>query len=296
MGQVGARAKKRKRAFMERLKGRFQKAKALRAAYHCGKVRKRKANLFLGSTPSLPRLLAMHGTHQTTMLPMEDASPAELDSVENKVERLLAPCCNAVTPYAGPQRVDWLLSGTFHLDTIGSLKQLVSEIMNCTALHKKYTVPQFHTVLLECKRPLKSTLFRKLFLKAQGHLLSRYSIYIPDRIPVRITIPDRNLLLALKAEFARLLSSSRLPSPLTAWLVDCITVTPQKSRKVHQCLRGARIHKTTKEMAMKLQSEKGTLVRLRGLNVGTLFHQEATTATQPAAGKPSLTDTELFLC
>ena len=86
VGQVGARAKKRKRAFMEHLKGHFQKAKALRAAYHCGKVRKRKANPFMGSAPSLPRLLAMHGTHQTTMLPMEDASPAELDSVENKVE------------------------------------------------------------------------------------------------------------------------------------------------------------------------------------------------------------------
>ena len=158
-----------------------------------------------------------------------------------------------------------------HLDTIGNVKQLVSEIMNCTALHKKYTVPQLLTVLLACKHPLKSTLFRKLFLKVHGHLLSRYSIYIPDRIPVRIPIPDRNLLLALKAEFARLLSSSSLPSPPTAWLVDCITVTPQKSRKVHQCLRGARIHKTTEEMAMKLQSEKGTLVRLRGLNVGTLF-------------------------
>ena len=105
VGQVGARAKKRKSAFMAHLKGHFEKAKAVRAAYHCGKVRKRKANPFLGSTPSLPRLLAMHGTHQTTMLPMEDASPAELDSVENKVERLLAPCCNAVTPYAGPQRV-----------------------------------------------------------------------------------------------------------------------------------------------------------------------------------------------
>ena len=47
---------------MELLRGHFQKAKALCAAYHFGKVRKRKANPFLGSTSSLPRLLAMHGT------------------------------------------------------------------------------------------------------------------------------------------------------------------------------------------------------------------------------------------
>ena len=115
------------------------------------------------------------------MLLIEDAVPAEFDVVEHRTENVLAFCCNVAMPYVGPKRVDWPLSGTFHLNTIGNLKQLVSEVMACTALHHKYTVPQLLTVLLECKRPLSTTMLRKLFLKVHGHLLSRYSIQIHPR-------------------------------------------------------------------------------------------------------------------
>ena len=273
VGQVGARAKLRKRPFMARLVGHFQKAKALKAAYHHNKVRKRRAKRFFGTTPSLPRLLAMHGTHQVTMRPMEDAPPHKLDSVEHRIEKMLSPCCNAVPPYAGTQRVDWLLAGAFNIETVGNLKQLASEILTCKRLHQKYSVPQLLTILLECKRPMKPVMFRALFLKIHKHLLNKYNIYLPERIPVRVPIPDKHFLLAVRSEFARMLAQSRLPAPLTAWLIASLSCMPQRTPKVHQAIRGARTHIATGAVAEQLQREAGTTVSLNGLTLGTLIQK-----------------------
>ena len=226
VGQVGARAKRRRRPFMDRLKGHFARAKTLKTMYMGRTPRRRKRTQFLRSTPSLPKLLALHGTHQVTMRPMEDAAPNKLDAVEYKLERILSPCCNAVEPYAGPQRVDWLLAGSFNLETVGNLKQLAAEICTCNRLQDKYTVPQLLTVLLECKRPLHPNAFRTLFAKVQGHLLHRYNIFIPERIPVRVPIPDKMVLLALRSQFSRMLNLCRLPSPLTAWLNCVLPIHP----------------------------------------------------------------------
>ena len=58
--------------------------------------------------------------------------------------------------------------------------------------------------------------FRSLFVRVRAHLLSKYDIYILDRIPVRVPVPNKTVLLALRAEYTRMLNECRLPSPLTA--------------------------------------------------------------------------------
>ena len=271
VGQVGAKARKRRRPFMDRLKGHFSRAKSLKAMYMGSTQRRWKKTPFFGNIPSLPRLLAMHGTHQVTMRPMEDAPPGKLDSAEYKLERLLSPCCNAIQSYAGTQRVDWLLAGAFNLETVGCLRQLAAEIMTCKNLKSKYSVPQLLTILLECRRPMRPQPFRALSLKVQLHLMATYGIYIPDRIPVRVPIPDRSLLLLLRTEFAKMLTQCRLPSPLTAWLVSCLSILPQKTKKVHQVLRGARPQVVVNHVTELLSSKSGDLVCLSGLQLGKLL-------------------------
>ena len=258
---------------MGRLVGHFQKAKALKAAYHHNKVRKRRAKPFFGTTPSVARLLAKHGTHQVTMRPIEDVPPHKLDSVEHRIENMLPPCCNAVTPYAGTPRMDWLLAGAFNIEIVGNLKQLASEILTCKRLHHKYSVPQLLTILLKCKHPLKPAMFHALFLKIHKHLLDKHDIYLSERIPVRVAIPDKHFLLALRSEFARMLAQSRLPPPLTAWLIASLSCMPQRTPKVHQAVRGACTHIATEAVAAQLQHEAGTTVSLKGFTLGTLIQK-----------------------
>ena len=171
------------------------------------------------------------------MLPMEDVLPHKLDSVEHKLEKVLAPCCNAVAPFAGTQRVDWLLAGAFNIET-GTLRQLASEILTCKKLHHRFSVPQLLTVLLEWKPPLKAKLFRALVHKIQQHLLKKYDVYIPERTPV--PRPENSVLMALRAAFARILAESRLPAPLTAWLIASLSCMPQK--KHPKCTTCSTVH------------------------------------------------------
>ena len=161
--------------------------------------------------------------------------------------------------------MDWLLAGSLNIETIGNLKQKAAEIISCKALHEKYTVPQLLTILLECRRPLHPKAFRLLFVRVQAHVLSTYDIYIPDKIRVRVPVPDKTLLLALRAAYTRMLNQRRLPSPLTVWLVSCLSILPQKPPKVHQVLHATRPHVATDRTARWLTNKRGTPVRIAQL-------------------------------
>ena len=248
LGQVRTRAQRRRRPFMDISEGPFSRAKTLKSMYMGRTLRRRKRVKLLGSTPSLHKLLALHGTHQLTMPPMEDAPPPQknkLDAVAYRLERILSPCCNAVEPYAGPQRVYWLLVGSFNLEIIGNLKQLAAGISMCNRL------------LLECRRPLHPEAFHILLTKVHGHLFNTYNIYILGRIPVLVCIPNKALLLALRAKFSKMLNLCRLPTPLTAWLVSCLSILPQKTPKVYQLLRGSQPRLATEQVAHLLREKPG---------------------------------------
>ena len=70
-----------------------------------------------------------------------------------------------------------------------------------------------------------------------------------------------------------MLAQSRLPAPLTAWLIASLSCMPQRTPKVHQAIRGARTHIATGAVAEQLQREAGTTVSLNGLTLGTLIQK-----------------------
>ena len=153
IGQVGAKAKNRKRPPMRRQRDHFRKAKQLQGHYMGRRARNLRGTPFLGKCPSLPRLLAGDGTHVCTMRLLRETPPTLLNMMEHKWEQMLGPCSNAVTPYKGPQRVDWLLEGEFNLSASRSIRQLVSEVLNCKDLKSRVSVPHLLTIMHECRRP-----------------------------------------------------------------------------------------------------------------------------------------------
>ena len=61
-------------------------------------------------------------------------------------------------------------------------------------------------------------------------------------------------------------------SPLTAWMVSCLSILPQKTLKVHQASHGARPHVATDRTARWLTKKPGTRVRIAQLFLGHLVH------------------------
>ena len=140
VGQVGAKAKNRKRPPMRRQRDHFRKAKQLQGHYMGRRARNLRRTPFFGKCPSLPRLLARAGPHACTMRLLQETPPTLLNMTKHKCEQMLGPCSNAVTPYEWPQRVDWLLEGAFHLSASGSIRQLVSEVLDCKDLKSRFSV------------------------------------------------------------------------------------------------------------------------------------------------------------
>ena len=225
---------------------------------------------FFGKCPSLPRLLARDGIHACTMRLLQETPPNLLNMTEHRWEQLLGPCSNAVTPYEGPQRVDWLLEGEFNLSASGSIRQLVSEVLNCRDLKSRFSVPHLLTIMQECRRPLPAKAFNALYRKINGHFKSCYGLDVPQRIPVHVPVPDQQLSFAIKQDLAKMLRAARIPSPLTAWLISCVTLCPQRTPKIAALMRGAHPVQATRVTANTVRTMRGTPFEKGGVVLGTL--------------------------
>ena len=110
----------------------------------------------------------------------QEMPPGLLNMTEHKWEQTLGPCSNAVTPYEGPKRVDWLLKGEFNLSASGGLRQMVSEVLNCKDLKSRFSVPHLLIIMHECRWPLPSKVFNALYRKINNHFKSCYGLDVPQ--------------------------------------------------------------------------------------------------------------------
>ena len=56
-----------------------------------------------GTKPCFPRTLAMAGHHMASLVLLETTAISVVNEEENRWEKVLGPCSNAVAPYVGPQ-------------------------------------------------------------------------------------------------------------------------------------------------------------------------------------------------
>ena len=100
----------------------------------------RSKNRF-GRKACLPRTLAAAGPHNSSIVNLQRCTFRETDFFENRWEQVLCPTSNGVSPYSGPQHIDWVLGGTMDRGDSGSLSQLAHEIID--AKDPPFTAPNY---------------------------------------------------------------------------------------------------------------------------------------------------------
>ena len=182
---------------------------------------------------------------------------------------MLGPCSNAMTPYEGPQTIDWLLEGEFDFSS-GSIRQLVSKVLNCKDLKSRFSVPHLSTIMQECRRPFAAKMFHALYRKISCHLKSCYGLNNPHRIPIHIPVPDQNMSLAIKQDLAKMLSGSENPQPANCVARFVYYHMPQRTAKGSALMRGANPLQATHIAAEHIRKLKGTPFVRRRTELGTL--------------------------
>ena len=147
---------------------------------------------------------------------------------------------------------------------------MVAEIIHPKTL-SKWSVPQLLAILNESRRPFLAKVFSALYHRINSYLVATYGLRIPCRIPIRLPVPDSKLLLSIRQEFAKLLTNARLPSPLSAWRISCISLSHQQTPKVAACMCGSRPQVAHKLVGRQLHTRPARSFSKRGQEFGVLM-------------------------
>ena len=108
----------------------------------------------LGNRPSLARVLAWVGGHKASILPLQQATPRNIDARERATEAALARTLNGVTSFGGVGNCELIFSDLQTMPETTDLQQVASAIITCRRI--PFSAPQLVHILVESK-PLLAT-------------------------------------------------------------------------------------------------------------------------------------------
>ena len=224
VGQCGAIHGER--PLIDRFREHCKKARAIRNHY-VGKHCKRRAGAIRqGKLPSLARVLARHGSHNVTIVPLEQVSSSEACERERFWDRVLSPTLNQKVPYGGLDPLTWEFLAT---DRVEAPEQRTLK-HNTEFLLKKELGPQDISSVLEfmCQinERVDAALFEQLFRKVNADVKRLSGTNLPRRVVVKVPSYSQDVLDAVKRVVCTELRSLWLPPGLCRWLCTVINVIP----------------------------------------------------------------------
>ena len=109
VGQLGGKTRQQ-RTPVSRLHEHIRRAKYLFNHFTGQRRRNLRTAGKLGNRPFLARVLARVGGHKASILPLQQATPRNIDAREHAMEAALAPTLNGVTPFGGVRNCEWIFS------------------------------------------------------------------------------------------------------------------------------------------------------------------------------------------
>ena len=84
----------------------------------------------LGNHPSLAQVLAQVGGHKASILPLQQATPRNIDAREHAMKAALAPTLNEVTHFGGVRNCEWNFSDLQTMPETTEIQQVASELLS----------------------------------------------------------------------------------------------------------------------------------------------------------------------
>ena len=182
VGQLGAI--EAPRPPLKRWNEHMNRAKALVAKVLGQRHRRLRMFKGFGKTPSLPRVLAMHGPATAGMLLLETATPQIVCQLENGWEKALAPTTHQVAPKMDFANVVWetivnkTISPSKCKDTASRLNTVL------TARHNVLSADDLYQVVMVSKGFLNPSQFEKLWRVCAKRVKEQYSLVLPRRLVI----------------------------------------------------------------------------------------------------------------
>ena len=251
VGQLGA--KEKPRPPIKRWEEHVRKACALASRYLGNKHRKLRLFKGFGRSPSLQRVLAMHGPVTGTIFPLQRATADNACQLENGWESTLAPTTNQVAPRMDFANVLWdtVMNKTLNPSKCKTTTARVNTIL--TAQHNVITVDELCQLVTVSKGYVTLQQFERLWRLCTRRVREQHNVSIPRRLMVPMP-PLTDELKPQVQQFVRgVLHRSQLPRSVVRLLCAVVTCAPQAVTRVSDLLKGGRKLRAPRWVADRLK-------------------------------------------
>ena len=143
-------------------------------------------------------MLARHGCHPVTIVPLEQVSSSEACERERFLERVLSPALNQKVSYGG---LDRLTSEFLAIDRVQVPEQRTLKDKTKFLLKKELGPQDISSVLefmCQIKKHIDAVLFERLFRKVNADVKRFWGTNLPRRVVVKVPSYARDVLDAVK--------------------------------------------------------------------------------------------------
>ena len=191
-----------------------------------------------GKTPSLPRVLAMHGPATAGMLLLEAATPQNACQLENGWEKALAPTTNQVAPRMDFANVLWeiMVNKTISLGKCRDTASRVNSVL--TAKHIVFFADDLCHLVMVSKGYLNASQLEELWRFCAKKVNEEHSVVLPRRRAIPLPPLCDPAKQAVHQLVSGLVGRPGLPLHVRRLLGSVVMCAPAAAVKVGDIFRG----------------------------------------------------------
>ena len=216
----------------------MSRVKALVGKYLGQRHRRLRMFKVFGKTPSLPRVLAMHGPATAGMLLLETATPQNACQLENGWEKALVPTTNQVAPKMDFANVlcETMVNKT---NSPGRCRDTASRVNTMlTARHNVLSAEDLSHLVLVSKGFLNPSQFERLWRVCAKRVKEQYSLILPRRLVIPLPPLCDPAKQIVHQMVSGLVGRSGPPLHVRRLLSAVATCTPAAVVKIGEIFRG----------------------------------------------------------
>ena len=203
--------------------------------------------------PSFGRALARVGGQKASILPLQQATPRNIDAREHAMEAALAPTLNAITPLGGFTNCEWIFSDLHTMPQTAEIQQVASKIITCR--HIPFSAPQLVHILVESKRLLATKTNDRLYAQVAKYLSDSCKLRLFRRIPFEISGYSPALMSRVRTAALKHVNTHPFSIPVLRCFSTALSILPKKTERIVSVLNGyqnAAFNRDVKTLAKKL--------------------------------------------